>query len=124
MKKKPIFSAFALVLICAIALSMCSCSYGLIEQFYKYDTIIIDGEVFRRVDEDEAKEVKDKNTVGSSLMLGDRVEYLIGDENGVPYDETKTENDAHWLGDEKEYVIDSYALVWGKDGRESYKGNE
>ena len=117
MKRKTILSAIALVLISVIALSMCSCSYGQIKQFYKYDTIIIDGEVFRRVDEDEAKEVKDKNTVGSDLMLGDRVEYLIGDENGVPYDETKTENNAYWLGDEKEYVKDEYAVVWGKEGR-------
>ncbi len=136
--RRKILSAAALVLISVIALSLCSClrrslkaaagdsefAYTKVRDYLLYDTIIIDGEIFRIVGTEENDYIKNKNSRGNYLILGDRVEYLIGDGNGVPYDETKTENDAHWLGDEKEYVMDSYALVWGKDGRESYKGNE
>ena len=134
MKQKKVFSAVALVLISVIALSLSSCfrrslqaaagnsesAYTMARDYLLYDTIIIDGEIFRIVGTEENYYIKGKNTRAKNLILGDRVEYMIGDENGVPLDGTKTENDAHWLGDEKEYVMDSYALVWGKDGRESY----
>ena len=115
-----------------VAGSLCSCGgqavdvakdiaeevlpYETIKNSSLYSTIVIDGEIFRIAGEEDGQRIKDEYTVGQSLMLGDNAEYLIADENGVPYDDEKVETDAYYLGEKKDYVfMPGLALVWVKE---------
>ena len=87
------------------------------KNLFRYDTIVSDGEIYRF--SDNGDEIKSKFTENNNLYLGDTAEYLIADENGVPFDDTKTETDAYYLDVEKKYIIiPDKGLVFVKGGEE------
>ncbi len=126
MKRRTIISAAALVLICVFALSHSSCgflknveekmTYEQIRDLSRYKTIVCDGATYRFIESDQ--DAEDEFSRDGSILLGDEAEYKLADENGVPYDETRSEKGFFFEGDEeKKYIfIPDTATVWTKDG--------
>ena len=131
MSRKTILSVIALVLIFVIALSLCSCAgrivdaaasaveekltYEQIRDLSRYKTIVCDGATYRFIESDQ--DAEDEFSRDGNLLLGDEAEYKLADENGVPYDETRSEKGFFFEGDEeRKYIfIPDTATVWTKD---------
>ncbi len=127
--KKACCAIFALVILSAV---LCSCAgriadavvsaveekmtYEQIRDLSRYKTIVCDGATYRFIESDQ--DAEDEFSRDGNILLGDEAEYKLADENGVPYDETRSEKGFFFEGDEeKKYIfIPDTATVWTKDG--------
>ncbi len=127
--KKVCCVVFSLVILSAV---LCSCAgriadaaasavegkltYEQIRDLARYKTIVCDGETFRFIESDQ--DAEDEFTRDGNILFGDEAEYKLADENGVPYDETRSEKGFFFEGDEeRKYIfIPDTAAVWTRDG--------
>ena len=127
--KKACCAIFALVILSAVLFSCAGriadaaasaveekMAYEQIRDLSRYKTIVCDGATYRFIESDQ--DAEDEFSRDGNILLGDEAEYKLADENGVPYDETRSEKGFFFEGDEeKKYIfIPDTATVWTKDG--------